>query len=117
VLAALGVRPGGGDPRGTADQFMAALQAKDVGKAHGLLCKDGQAKVSEAGLRAEFDLTDRTITAYVLGPDRSRNREGRKETLVPVAINYNRGPPLRLDLGVWNEGGPKVCSLNDPGAT
>jgi hypothetical protein len=117
VLAALGVGRGGGNPSATADQFMTALEAKDIGTAHGLLCDDGQAKVSESALRGDFDLDDRTITAYVLGPERSRDRDGKAETLVPVAINYDRGPPLRLELGVWNEGGPKVCSLNDPGAT
>jgi hypothetical protein len=116
VLAALGVGRSDGDPSATADRFMAALKAKDVGAAHGLLCQDGRAKVSESALRADFDLDDRTITAYVLGPERTRDRDGKKETLVPVAINYDHGPPVRVDLGVWNEGGPKVCSLNDSGA-
>ena len=45
-----------GNPRDTADEFMAALQAKDVDKAHGLLCKDGQRQESRDELRRGFDL-------------------------------------------------------------
>jgi hypothetical protein len=104
-----------GDPRDTADEFMAALKAKDVDKAHSLLCKDGQQKESKEELRRGFDLDSRTITAYVLGPERQREREGKDETLVPVTITYDQGTDVELDLGVWDEGGQRVCSLNPKG--
>ncbi len=104
-----------GDPRDTADEFMAALKAKDVDKAHSLLCKDGRQKESKEELRRGFDLDSRTITAYVLGPERQREREGKDETLVPVTITYDQGTDVELDLGVWDEGGQKVCSLNPKG--
>ncbi len=105
-----------GSPRDTADEFMAALQAKDVDKAHGLLCKDGQRQESRDELRRGFDLDDRTITSYRLGTERTRRREGKDETLIPVTIDYDRGSGVEIDLGVWNEGGQKVCSLNPPGS-
>jgi hypothetical protein len=104
-----------GNPRDAADSFMAALRDKDVDKAHSLLCKDGQQKESAAELRRSFDLDARTITAYALGPGRERRREGKDETLIPVTITYDRGAEVRIDIGVWNEGGQKVCSLNPPG--
>ena len=117
VVVALGiigsVAGGNRNPRDTADQFMAALQAKDVSKAHSLLCKDGKDKESEGALRDDFDLDDRTITAYTLGTETKRKREDKDETLIPVSITYDSGPPVTLSLGVWNEGGQKVCSLND----
>ena len=112
VAAAVALR---GNPRDTADEFMAALQAKDIDKAHSLLCKDGQHKVSKDGLRRDFDLDDRTITSYRLGTERTRQREGKDETLIPVTIDYDKGTEVKLDVGVWNEGGQKVCSLNPPG--
>ena len=105
-----------GSPRDTADEFMAALQAKDVDKAHGLLCKDGQRQESRDELRRGFDLDDRTITSYRLGTERERQREGKDETLIPVTITYDQGAEVRIELGVWNEGGQKVCSLNPPGS-
>ncbi|CAA9277584.1 MAG: hypothetical protein AVDCRST_MAG41-3352 [uncultured Corynebacteriales bacterium] len=105
-----------GDPRETAEEFMAALRSKDVAKAHSLLCDDGREKVSTEQLRANFDLDTRSITGYVLGPERTREREGNTETLVPVTIDYDQGEQLRLDLGLWNDGGQKVCSLNPPDA-
>jgi hypothetical protein len=104
-----------GNPRDTADAFMAALQAKDVDKAHSLLCRDGQQKESTEELRRSFDLDSRTITGYRLGTERERQREGKDETLVPVTITYDRGAEVEIDLGVWDEGGQKVCSLNPPG--
>jgi len=105
-----------GGPRETADAFMAALQAKDVGKAHGLLCRDGRQRESEEELRRGFDLETRTITAYRLGTERQRQREGKEETLIPVAITYDQGPEVEIDLGVWEESGRhRVCSLNPPG--
>lgn len=105
-----------GDPRGTADQFMAALRAKDVDKAHSVLCKDGQQRLSKEELRRSFDLDSRTITGYVLGAERQREREGEDETLVPVTITYDQGAQVELQLGVWDQGaGQKVCSLNPPG--
>jgi hypothetical protein len=104
-----------GDPRTTAEEFMAALKSKDVDKAHSLLCDDGQEKVSKEELRGNFDLDTRTITSYVLGTERKRERDGNSETLIPVTIDYDQGQQLQLDLGVWNEGGQKVCSLNPPG--
>jgi hypothetical protein len=114
ALGILGSLTGGGrNPRDTADQFMAALKAKDVGKAHSLLCKDGKDKEPESALRTDFDLDDRTITAYTLGTETKRKREDRDETLVPVSITYDSGQPINLSLGVWDEGGQKVCSLND----
>jgi hypothetical protein len=113
VLGAIGV--GGGNPRDTADKFMAALKAKDVDKAHSLLCKDGQSKETKDGLRSDFDLDSRTITSYSLGTERKRDRDGKDETLIPVTIAYDQGAEIKLDLGVWNEGGQKVCSLNPPG--
>jgi hypothetical protein len=104
-----------GNPRDTADAFMAALQAKDVDKAHSLLCRDGQQKESKEELRRSFDLDSRTITGYRLGTERERQREGKDETLVPVTITYDQGAEVEIDLGVWDEGGQKVCSLNPPG--
>ena len=104
-----------GNPRDTADAFMAALQAKDVDKAHSLLCQDGQQKESTEELRRSFDLESRTITGYRLGTERERQREGKDETLVPVTITYDQGAEVELDLGIWDEGGQKVCSLNAPG--
>jgi hypothetical protein len=111
VFAAIG---GAGNPRDTADAFMAALKSKDVGKAHSLLCKDGQDKESESALRDDFDLDDRTITGYSLGTGSKHEREGKDETLIPVTIDYDQGGQVKLELGVWSEGGQKVCSLNDP---
>jgi hypothetical protein len=111
VLGAIGA--GGGNPRETADKFMAALKSKDVDKAHSLLCKDGQDKESKDALRTDFGLTDRTITNYTLGAETTRDREDRKETLIPVTIDYDQGSQLTLQLGIWNESGQKVCSLND----
>ena len=113
VLGALGF--GAGDPRETADEFMAALQAKDVDKAHGLLCKDGKKKESKEALRTDFDLDSRSITGYTLGTERTREREGNDETLIPVTIVYDQGQQVQLDLGLWNEGGQKICSLNPAG--
>ena len=113
VLGALGF--GAGDPRETANKFMAALQAKDVDKAHGLLCKDGKKKEPKDALRRDFNLDSRTITGYTLGTERTRKREGNDETLIPVTITYDQGQQVQLDLGLWNEGGQKVCSLNPPG--
>ena len=104
-----------GNPRDTADAFMAALRAKDIDKAHSLLCQDGQQKQSKEQLRTGFDLDQRTITGYQLGTERGRRREGKDETLIPVTITYDQGAEVRIDLGVWNEGGQKVCSLNPPG--
>ena len=104
-----------GNPRDTADAFMSALQAKDVDKAHGLLCQDGQQKASTEELRRSFDLESRTITGYRLGTERERQREGKDETLVPVTITYDQGAEVELDLGIWDEGGQKVCSFNPPG--
>ncbi|HZB50876.1 MAG TPA: hypothetical protein VE547_17445, partial [Mycobacteriales bacterium] len=104
-----------GSPRDTADAFMAALRAKDIDKAHSLLCQDGRQKESKEELRRSFDLDTRTITGYVLGPERQREREGKAETLVPVTITYDQGSEVEIDLGVWDEGGQKVCSLNPPG--
>jgi hypothetical protein len=112
AVAAVALR---GNPRDTADEFMAALKAKDVDKAHSLLCKDGQRKESKAELRRGFDLDDRTITSYQLGTERTRQREGKDETLIPVTIDYDKGSEVKIDVGVWNEGGQKVCSLNPPG--
>lgn len=109
------VRAGASDPRDTADKFMAALKSKDVEKAHSLLCKDGQDKESTDALRTDFDLAARRITGYNLGTERTRDRDGKKETLIPVTVDYDRGGQITLELGVWNEGGQKVCSLNDPG--
>ena len=105
----------GGDPWDTAEEFMAALKAKDVDKAHSLLCDDGRDKVSAQALGSDFDLDTRTITSYVLGTERTRERDGNEETLIPVTIDYDQGEQLELDLGLWNEGGQKVCSLNPPG--
>ena len=114
VLGVIGSIAGGNrNPRDTADQFMAALKAKDVGKAHSLLCKDGKDKEPESALRDDFDLDDRTITAYTLGTETKRKREDKDETLIPVSISYDSGQPVNLSLGVWDEGGQKVCSLND----
>jgi hypothetical protein len=104
----------GGNPRDTADEFMAAIKAKDVDKAHSLLCKDGQEKETKEELRTDFDLDDRTVTGYTLGTESTREREGKDETLIPVTISYDSGSDVRLDLGVWNEGGQKICSLNPP---
>lgn len=111
VLGAIGA--GSGNPRDTADKFMTALKAKDVDRAHSLLCKDGQDKESKDELRTDFGLTSRTITNYTLGTESTRNREDRKETLIPVTIDYDQGAQLTLQLGIWNESGQKVCSLND----
>ena len=80
-----------GNPRDTADAFMAALRAKDIDKAHSLLCKDGQQKESKEQLRTGFDLDQRTITGYQLGTERERRREGKDETLIPVTITYDQG--------------------------
>jgi len=102
---------GGGDPRDTADEFMAALKAKDVGKAHGLLCKDGRSKVSEAALRSRFELDSRTITGYSLGTESSGKRDGKDETLIPVTVTYDKGGKVKLTVGVWNESGQKICRL------
>jgi hypothetical protein len=104
-----------GTPRETADDFMSALQAKDIDKAHSLLCKDGQQKKSKDELRRSFDLDQRTITGYQLGTERERQREGKDETLVPVTITYDQGAEVRIELGIWNEGAQRVCSLNPPG--
>lgn len=101
-----------GDPRETAEEFMAALKSNDVDKAHSLLCDDGQDKVSTEALRTTFDLDSRTITAYSLGTERTRERDGNEETLIPVTIDYDEGEQGRIELGLWNEGGQKVCSLN-----
>lgn len=115
VLGAIGV--GAGNPRDTADKFMAALKAKDVDKAHSLLCKDGQDKESKDELRTDFGLTGKTITNYSLGTERTRDREDKKETLIPVTIDYDQGGQVKLELGIWDEGGQKVCSLNDADGT
>jgi len=104
-----------GNPRDTADAFMAALQAKDMNKAHSLLCRDGQQKESKDELAHGFDLDHRTITGYRLGTERQRRREGKDETLIPVTISYDQGTDVEIDLGVWNEGGQRICSLNPPG--
>jgi hypothetical protein len=103
-----------GTPRDTADAFMSALRAKDIDRAHSLLCKDGQQKESKDELRRSFDLDQRTITGYRLGTERERQREGKDETLIPVTITYDQGAEVRIELGIWNEGGQKVCSLNPP---
>ena len=104
-----------GQPRDTTDAFMSALRAKDVDKAHSLLCKDGQQKESADELRRSFDLDSRTITGYRLGTERERRREGKDETLIPVTITYDQGAEVAIDVGVWDEGGQKICSLNPPG--
>lgn len=104
-----------GDPRDTADEFMAALQAKDIDKAHSLLCADGKEKEPKEELRSSFDLDTRTITSYSLGPETTREREGKEETLVPVTIVYDQGEQAQLSIGVWREGGQKVCSINPAG--
>lgn len=114
VIVVLGViGAGAGNPRDTADEFMAALKAKNVDKAHSLLCKDGKEKETKDELRTDFGLTSKTITNYTLGTETTRDREDRKETLIPVTIDYDQGAQLTLQLGIWNEGGQKVCSLND----
>jgi hypothetical protein len=105
----------GGNPRDTVDEFMGAIRAKDVDKAHSLLCKDGQEKETKEELRTDFDLDDRTVAGYTLGTESKRKREGKDETLIPVTISYDSGSDVRLDLGVWNEGGQKICSLNPSG--
>ena len=113
VLLALVVSGlGGGDPRETADEFMAALKAKDVEKAHSLLCEDGRQTESEEELREDFDIDDRTITSYSLGTERTRERQGKGETIIQVTVAYDRGSEVKLDVGVWEEGGQKVCSLS-----
>jgi hypothetical protein len=106
-----------GSPRDTTEEFMAALKAKDMDKARSLLCKDGQRKNSEVALRRSFGLDDRTITSYQLGTERTREREGKEETLVPVTIGYDQGSEVTLDVGVWNEGGQRICSLNPAGSS
>jgi hypothetical protein len=115
ALLVLGFVVGSGNPRDTADEFMAALKSKDVDKAHSLLCKDGKEKETKDELRKDFNLDDRTITNYSLGTERERKREGKDETLIPVTIDYDQGEQVKIDLGVWNEGGQKVCSLNPAG--
>lgn len=104
---------GGASARDTADEFMAALKAKDVSKAHGMLCKDGQSKVSESGLRTRFALDRRTITDYSLGTEKEEKRDGKDETLIPVTVTYDQGEKASVTVGVWNEGGQKICRLED----
>ena len=96
-----------GNPRDTADAFMSALRAKDVDKAHSLLCKDGQQKESKEELRRSFDLDERTITGFQLGTEREHRREGKDETLIPVTITYDQGAEVRIDLGRLGRGRPE----------
>jgi hypothetical protein len=35
----------------------------------------------------------------------------------PPAPDPWGGGQVKLELGIWNEGGQKVCSLNDPDGT
>lgn len=117
LLVVLGAVIGTGNPRDTADEFMAALKAKNVDKAHSLLCKDGKDKETVEELRKDFDLDTRTITNYALGTETDRKRDGNDETLIPVTIDYDQGSQVKLEIGLWNEGGQKVCSLNQPGGS
>jgi hypothetical protein len=114
-LVLLGALVGSGNPRDTADEFMAALKSKDVDKAHSLLCKDGKEKESKEALRSDFGLDSRTITNYSLGTERKQERDGKDETLIPVTIDYDQGNQVKVEIGLLNERGQKICSLNAAG--
>jgi hypothetical protein len=102
----------GGSATEVVDKFLSALKDKDVDAARNLLCRDGKRKVSADDLRSEFELDGRTITSYQITGTRDTERDGNAETLVTVKINYDQGGLLTLDVGVWNERGKKICSLN-----
>jgi hypothetical protein len=103
---------GGGTPRETADKFLAALKDKDVQRAHDLLCSDGKRKKSADSLRDDFELKNHTITTYVITNDsRTRQRDGKTETLVDATLTYETGDKLDVHVGVWKEGSQRVCSL------
>jgi hypothetical protein len=117
VLAGALVLVGRASPRETADRFLAALQDKNVAAAHDLLCRDGKRKETVAELRDDFELGDHTITSYRITGERTREREGKEETLVTATLTYETGDRLSIDIGVWTEGGNKVCSLSGPSPT
>jgi hypothetical protein len=105
----------GGSPRRTADRFLTALQTKDVEKAHDLLCSDGKRKKSVDQLRTDFELRDHTITSYVITSDsKTRERDNKQETLVDATLTYETGDTVPVQIGVWSEGGQKICSLQPP---
>jgi hypothetical protein len=113
--AAAGVLRAGGSPRETAAKFLAALQAKDVDKAHDLLCSDGRRKKSVDALRSDFELADHTITSYVIVNDSTtRQRGDKEETLVEATLTYETGDKVPVQIGVLREGGQKICSLQPP---
>jgi len=115
LVGAYGVLRNGGSPRETADKFLTALQAKDVDKARDLLCSDGKRKKSASQLRSDFELDAHTITSYVItGDSNTRQRDSRKETLVDATLTYETGDNVPVQIGVWNEGGQKICSLQPP---
>jgi hypothetical protein len=104
-----------GSVTGTVDQFFGALQSKNVTAAHDLLCADGKKDVSTDKLSEEFELDSRTITGHTITATRDTRREGKTETLVSVTVAYDKGDPLKLDVGVWNESGKKICKLGPQG--
>jgi len=115
AIVAVGVLRGGGSPRETAEEFLSALKAKDVDKAHDLLCADGRRRVSVAELRNDFELTDHTITSYVITNDsKTRQRDNHEETLVEATLTYETGAAVPVQIGVWSGSGQKICSLQPP---
>jgi hypothetical protein len=115
AIVGVGVLRGGGSPRETAEEFLGALKAKDVEKAHALLCADGRRQKSAAELRNDFGLTDHTITSYVVTSDsNTRQRDNREETLVEATLTYETGAAVPVQIGVWSGSGQKICSLQPP---
>jgi len=115
AILAVGVLRGGGSPRETAEEFLRALQAKDVDKAHDLLCADGRRQMSVAELRSDFGLADHVITSYVITSDSdTRQRDNREETLVEATLTYETGAAVPVQIGVWSGSGQKICSLQPP---
>jgi hypothetical protein len=89
--------------RQVAGVFVAALGKNDVETAHGLLCKDEQARVPPAGLAAAY------------GASGSGSVEGAKKIQVHgvdqyrVQVRWSRGG--NNELTVVNEDGPAVCGV------
>jgi hypothetical protein len=115
AIVAVGVLRGGASPLETAEEFLDALQAKDVEEAHDLLCADGRRRKSVAELRSDFELTDHTITSYIITSDsNTRQRNNKEETLVEAILTYETGNAVPVQIGVWSGSGQKICSLQPP---
>jgi Flp pilus assembly protein CpaB len=97
-------------PRETADKFLTAIKSKNVSAAHGMLCKDGQKKVSEADIKSTFHLDQNTVTSYTITGE-NKDTANKNVTIEHAALTYNNGDKQLVELHVVGESGGKICGF------